>query len=256
MSFSRPRIHPDIRFAIARLKPVLPPGVKLYKVDILYRDATLLVLDTVKVTPGLLSLLGSRPKVKFKSRVCGGRLNGQAEFNRDGRPAGQAQAVDGHIAGIQLQRIAGLKRLGPHKVAGLLSAKFSYFGAGRNRSLTADLTVADSRLELADALFDQEILEFRKIDASLVLKNETLKLKKCRLQGNQLDAEISGTIGLDGHGGKGFLNLEGTVTPHHVFMAKMENSLPAGSLKGALTGDRAIGFKIGGTLDNPGLSLN
>lgn len=248
------QIHPDIRFAIAKLKPLLPPGVKLYQVNILYRGAPLLDLDTVKVTPDLLSLVGSRTKVKFTSRVYAGRLNGQAQLNPVGHPG--RQTVDCRMAGIELQRITALKRLIPQKISGLLAGEFTYRTADRTRSLTAHLTVTDSRLELADPLFNQQVLEFKAVDASVALKNETLTVKKCRLKGGQLDAEISGTIGLGDLGGQRALNLKGSVTPHHVLMAQIKNSLPAGLLKGVKTGRQAIGFKIGGTLDDPGLSLN
>ncbi len=248
------RMHPDIRFAIAKLKPLLPPGVKLYQVDILYRDAALLELETVNVIPRLLSVFGRRTKVKFSGSVYGGRLDGQAEFSRDNHPG--EQVVDGQIADLQLRRVVALEHLVPHKISGLLGGAFSYRHDGRNRSLTADMTVADSRLELADALFDQRVLAFKKIEVALVLENGTLTVRKCRLKGKQLDAEISGTIGLGGQRTRNFLNLKGSVTPHHVLMAKIENSLPAGLLKGVTTGGRAIGFKIGGTLDDPRPSLN
>ncbi len=248
------QIHPNIHVTIAKLEPVLPPGVKLYNVDIFYRDAALLNLDTVKATPGLLSLFGSRTILKFKSRAYAGWIDGRAEFNRHSRPGGAT--VDGRISGIELQRIAALNRLAAHNISGLLAGEFTYSGTGRNGSLSAHLSLADSRVELAAALFGQEFFEFKDVDASLVLKNGALAVQKCRLKGNQLDAEISGTIGLRGSRGQNPLNFTGSVTPHHVFMAQIENSIPAGFLKGANAGRRAIGFKIGGTLNDPGLSLN
>jgi hypothetical protein len=52
------------------------------------------------------------------------------------------------------------------------------------------------------------------------------------------------------------MNLAGSVTPHHVLLAKIEKSLPMELLRQQQSGKTAIAFKIDGTMDDPGISLN
>jgi hypothetical protein len=72
------------------------------------------------------------------------------------------------------------------------------------------------------------------------------------MKGNDMDAEVSGTIMLDAAQGKNALNLSGRVTPHPAFMAKVAGSLPPTLLQ-RRTG---IPFKVSGALNSPGLSFN
>jgi hypothetical protein len=99
-------------------------------------------------------------------------------------------------------------------------------------------------------------LEFRDIDADLMLKNDTLTIKQTNARGNQLDADLTGTIALTGQTGKNALNLTVSVTPHHLLLAKIEKTLPMDVLRKKKAGKAAISFKIDGTLDEPGFSLN
>jgi len=86
-----------------------------------------------------------------------------------------------------------------------------------------------------------------------MLKNDTLTIKHTSAKGNQMDADITGTIGFTG---KSALNLTVSVTPHHLLLAKIEKTLPMDFLRNKKAGKAAISFNIDGTLDEPGFSLN
>jgi hypothetical protein len=60
----------------------------------------------------------------------------------------------------------------------------------------------------------------------------------------------------NGDSAKSGLNLTGTVTPHHVFLAKIEKDIPLNLLRNKKSGQTAIKFRINGTLEDPGFSLN
>jgi len=248
------RVDPHIRFTVAELKPALPVGIKLDRVDILVRNVNLIDVDTVKIAPNLLSLFGSRCRIKFYSRACAGRLDGRAQFSHYGNGEEQTAAI--RIRDIQLHRIAALRLIEPRKVSGLLGGEISYRDDGARRSLTSHLTVTAGRVELPDAPFGQQFLEFNKLDIDLTLKESTLKVNYCRLRGRQLEAQVSGTIELNMQLGDSWLDLAGSVTPRHVLLAKIKANLPAGLMEIMQAGRRQIGFKIGGTLDDPVLSLN
>ena len=113
-----------------------------------------------------------------------------------------------------------------HKISGDLGGNFDYADTGPNRSLTGKLVLSDFRVELKTPVFNQKSLDFKNIDAELALSNRNLIIKQCNARGNQLDVNIRGSIALTGKPNKNALNLTGSMTPHHVLLAKIEKSLP------------------------------
>jgi type II secretion system protein N len=208
-------------------------------------------LDNLKIMPGILSLFSDKSTVNFKGRVNAGTFSGRAEIDDN---SGRLEVKgDGRISGIQVQGIPALQRLPADKIAGVLNGNFTYATAGPNRSLEGKLTLSQFRIELNKAVFTLKSLEFRDIDADLMLKNNTLTIKNTSAKGNQLDADLTGTIGLTG---KTALDLTVSVTPHHLLLAKIEKTLPMDFLRKKKAGNAAISFNIDGTLDEPGFSLN
>ena len=246
--------NPDVVVSIKRVSPILPPGIKLYDVGVSRQNVVLFGLDNIKLMPSLLSLFGTKTKVIFKGAGYAGRLNGKAEFG-DEKKAPEVK-IDGKISGVQVQKIPSLQRLSAHKISGLMGGNFAYTNTGPNRSLTGKLSMSNCRVELATPVFSQKSLDFRDIDADLLLNNRTLVIKRCTLKGNELDVSISGTIGLNSGAVRNALNLTGTLTPHHTLLAKIEKNLPPNFLKNIKAGKKEISFKIGGTLQDPGFLLN
>jgi hypothetical protein len=95
------------------------------------------------------------------------------------------------------------------------------------------------------------------VDAKLALQNQTLVVNGFKATGNQLDIKVAGRINLNSGGSApNMLNLSGTVTPHHKFLANIEKDFPVDFLRNNKSGTTAIPFKIGGSLDDPEFSLN
>ena len=243
--------NPDISVTIDRINPVFPPGINLHDVGIVHKNEALIDLDSLKIMPAVLSLFSDKSTVNFKGRVNAGTFSGRAEIGDTS--GGQEIKCDGRISGIQVQGIPALQRLPADKISGLLNGNFTYANAGPNRSLEGKLTLSQCRIELTEAVFNLKSLEFKDIDADLMLKNDTLTIKHTRAKGNQLDADLTGTIGLTGNNA---LNLTVSVTPHHLLLAKIEKTLPMDFLRKKKAGKAGIEFKIDGTLDEPGFSLN
>ena len=246
--------NPDITVTIDHVSPVIPPGINLHDVGIIHHNKALVDLDNLKIMPGILSLFSDKSTVNFKGRINAGTFSGRAEIDDN---SGRLEVKgDGRISGIQVQGIPALQRLPADKIAGVLNGNFTYATAGPNRSLEGKLTLSQFRIELNKAVFNLKSLEFRDIDADLMLKNDILTIKNTSARGNQLDADLTGTIGLTGNTGENELDLTVSVTPHHLLLAKIEKTLPMDFLRGKKAGKSAISFNIDGTLDEPGFSLN
>jgi type II secretion system protein N len=248
------RGNPDISITIDHVSPVLPPGIKLHDVDIAKRSRALVALDSVKITPGLLSFFSSTKTARFRGRINGGTVNGWAEV--DSRNNQHAEKIEGTISGVQVQKIPALKHLGAYKISGILGGNFIIGVTGSRRSMTGKLTLVDGRIDFDQPIIGQSSLRFKNITADLVLNKGNLVIQKFSARGNQLSADISGTIALNRSGGGNALNLNGSVTPHHGFLAKIENSVPADLLQQQRTGKTTISFIIGGTLEAPDFRLD
>ena len=246
--------NPDVKVTIDRISPVLPPGIKLQAVEITHRNMVLMEVNSLKVMPGLGSLFSNTTTLNFKGQVYEGTLSGRAEIND---PKGGGLKIDGNIAGVQVQEISALQQWSEHDIAGRLGGNFVYSAEKTTPKLTGKLTMSACRLELADAIFNQDTFEFKKVDADLVLQNRNLVINGFSATGSQLDLKIVGRIKINkSDSAKHALNLTGTVTPHHVFLAKIEKDIPVNLLRNKKSGQTAIKFKINGTLGDPEFSLN
>ncbi len=246
--------HPGISVTIDHVSPVLPPGIKLHDVGIARDNRALIDLESVKIMPGLLSLFSSTKTARFRGRVNTGTVHGWAEI--DSRSDQRSEKIEGTLSGIQVQGIPALKRLTTHKISGKLGGDFMIAGTGPNRSVTGKLTLSDCRIDFDQPLIGQSSLGFRNIDADLVLNKGTLIIKKCSARGDQLDADISGTIALNKDRRQNALNLKASVTPQHGFLAMIGNSIPADLLRHKKGGNTSISFVIEGTVEAPDFRLN
>jgi type II secretion system protein N len=248
------RGNPGVSVTIDRVSPVLPPGIKLHDVGIAHGNRAIVDLDSLKITPGLLSFFSNTKTARFKGRVNGGTVNGWAEV--DSSKNQPAEKIEGTISGIQVQGVPALKHLSAYKISGNLGGDFTIGGAGPRRSMTGKLTLSDCRIDFDQPIIGQSSLSFKNINAELVLNKGTLVIKKFSARGNQLNADISGTIALNRSGRGNALNLNGSVTPHHGFLAKIGNSIPADLLQQKKAGKTTISFIIGGTVEVPEFRLN
>jgi type II secretion system protein N len=245
----------DVTVKIGRMKPILPPGVTLQDVVIAKQSMTLANLASLKIMPELRSLFSDKSAVDFKGQVYQGRLSGRAELG--GGRQDNGVKIDANVAGIQLQQIPMLKQLSDHEISGGLDGTFTYADRKPNRLLSGNLTLSNCRIILATPVFNQKSFDFKNIEANLTLQNNRLIIKKLNAKGNQLDLDLVGNVDLNGADpAENRLNLTGTVTPHHVFLAKIENEIPVDLLRSKKAGRTAISFRVDGTMDEPGFSLN
>jgi type II secretion system protein N len=238
---------PGLSVAVADVRPSPPAGVSLWGVRVSRGDRILAVLDRVRVQPELMSILQPRTIYEFDGSTGSGEVSGRAEIDSAGpKPTASLNA---RIGGVLLQQVPGLQELYGSRLFGRLDGTLTVSNAG---AVAGKLTVADAQLELAVPVFNQKKFTFRTADADITFQNGTLLLRNGRLKGNELDAEIAGTIVLGASPGAGTLSLSGRLTPHPAFMAQAEGSLPANWLRRRT----AIPFRVTGPLEAPGISLN
>ena len=249
------QVNSDVAVAVDRISPVMPPGIKLHGIHISQQNTALFEVESLKIMPALGSLFSDTTAIDFKGRLYEGTLSGRAEISAV--PEGGGIKIEGNFSGVQVQQISALQQMSDHGISGGLGGNIVYANGKTSAKLSGTLNMTNCRLELAAAIFNQDRFEFKNIDTDLALQKRTLVINGFKATGNQLDLNIAGRVKLNiGDPAKNALNLTGTVTPHHVFMAKIEKDIPIHLLSKKKSGQRAISFKIDGTMDDPGFSLN
>jgi type II secretion system protein N len=254
ISYQLNKVSPKTRVTIAHVTPALPPGIRLYDVDLYHLEHVLGSIEKIKIVPEVLSLFRSKIRLAFNGEAYGGHLSGNAEIVSNSPM--QQVLVDTTLTGIQVKDIDAIQNMSEHKLSGTLDGKLAYKSGARNQTLQGNLILSDCKLEFAAPLFDQGFLTFRDVKADLMLNNQRLDIQKCVLEGNQMNASISGSVTFNHRTGKNVLDLRGTIKPHHVFLAQIEKSLPVSLLKKGKSGDQGFAFKIKGTSDAPEFSFN
>jgi type II secretion system protein N len=247
------KTYPGINISVDHVKPAFPPGLRLYNVNFYHTHDLLFRMEQIKIAPGLLSLFRSKIVFFFKGSAYTGILEGKGEFTKNR----QEVMIDGKLFGIRIKEISAIKDFIGRNISGVLDGNFTYQNKkGSGDNLKAELIISNGQLELLTPLFQLENLPFKKITAELAMKNMNLNIKKCIINGDQMDGSISGSVTLKNIPGQSYLKLSGTIKPHPLFLEKLGNDLSANLLPKKIFGKNGIHIRIYGTLDNPRFFLN
>jgi len=245
---------PDINITINDIKPAFPPGLTLYKIDLYHQENLIFLMDKIRITPGLLSLI--RPELTFflKGKAYGGTIQGKLEIAK--KELEPRVMIDGHLSGIQTQNISVLKKLTGRKLGGILGGRISYVNQKSSwGTLNAQLSLSDCIVELLTPVFNLTSFTFEKVDIEAVVNNQNVHVKQCVLKGTQMDGNISGSITLKQPWGKSIVRLGGTIKPHPSFLATLGKDLPAEVLPKKLFSKNGLPMRFSGTLDEPNFSF-
>jgi type II secretion system protein N len=247
------KTYPGINIALDHVKPAFPPGLRLYNVNFYHAHDPLFRMEQIKISPGLLSLFGSKINFSFKGSAYTGILEGKGEFTKNTPEV----MIDGTLSGIRIKEISAIKDFIGRNISGVLDGNFRYRNKKESgNNLKAQLIISNGQLEMVTPLLQLESLAFNKITAELAMKNMNLNIKKCIINGDQMDGSISGSVTLKNPPGQSYLKLSGTIKPHPLFLEKLGNDLQANLLPKKIFGKNGVHIRIYGTLDTPRLFLN
>jgi len=250
-------INPDLSISIDNINPVFPPGVRLNTVSFYYIRSLFLDAETIKIVPRIFSVFSSKTAFSFKSAAYDGIINGKATI---GSNAGQIK-IDADLSGIQIKDIPAIKNLvgiekEKYKVSGILDGEVTYSNnKGSDRVMGAKLDISDCRVKLKEPVFNHENFTFSKIEADLATVKKRLQIKSCTIEGDKVNASLSGTIVTKKNLGSSVLNLKGKIKLKPLFFGNMKKNLLSSIFPEKMSGNSSFSFKIGGTVDNPEFTL-
>lgn len=251
------RAFPPAQVTIGRagLESAFPPGIRFEQIDIVYLGKSVLLADTVKLWPSLVSLLGNTRHMAFEGAAAKGGFKGTADVPGS-RHTGELK-VDVDLENIRLDDVPGISQLIKREVAGSLEGSVSFttraIGAAGNGK--AHLVLSDCRIQLQSPMIPLDSVAFNTIEADISIAADRLDIKRCDLKGNQMDADFTGSIVMANPPGKSVLNLRGTVNPHPILLAGIRSFLSVDSLTGGRQSGGGISVRIVGTVDSPGVTF-
>ena len=250
-------INPDLSISINNINPVFPPGVRLNTVSFYYIRSLLLDAETIKIVPRIFSVFSSKTAFSFKSVAYDGIINGKAII---GSNAGHIN-VDANLSGIQIKDIPAIQipdgiEKEKYKITGILDGKVTYSNnKGSDRVMGAKLDVSDCRIKFKEPVFNHENFTFSKIEADLAAIKKRLQIKSCTIEGDKVNASLSGSIVTKKNLGSSVLNLKGKIKLKPSFFGNMQKNLLANIFPKKMSGNGSFSFKIGGTFNNPEFTL-
>jgi type II secretion system protein N len=247
------RVHPDLAVEIGRVKPGFPPGLRLYDISVYHLGQTLAEMVYLKISPDILSLFLATTQLSFSGNGYGGSFEGRVDLIKDS--ANRVLEVDADLAGIQMKQLEALRALTTHKISGNLDGTLTFKTKAPLQGLNGDLILTDGEIEFSPPILNQKMLSFNTIEAELALNNGSLTIHRCQIEGNQLAADITGSIKFGGRSAKQNLNLSGIINPHAELLARLGKNLPQ-LLAGRNSDSQGFPFKITGTMDSPEYSFN
>ena len=244
--------NPNLTVNISRVKPAFPPGLKLYEISVNHRGQAVADLDNMKISPDILSLFTDTTHLSFKGNGYGGTFKGRVNISK--ASASREVKLDADFGGIRVDQLEVLDTVTPHKLSGNLDGTLEFKDAAPHQALSGDLVLTDGQIEFSPPILNQNVITFDTIEAELIVNGRMLTINRCELLGNQLDADVSGSIKFSGHSARKILNISGTVKPHEALLAKLGNNFPQ-ILKGSKISGQGFPFKIRGPMDSPQYSF-
>jgi len=237
------RINPALRVTAANAGLMLPPGVRLQRVQVDHDNAPLLFADDLVILPHLRTLLSDRKLYSFRMKTHEGDVTGTAEIDGNGQVT-----IDAVVAGLRLSSIPLLKRLSANHIEGILDGNFAYIAGGsKPEALNITLDINDMAVTLKAPLFTFDRVRFDKVHADAVLRNQRLEITRVALTGDQIEGHLAGSASLNTDLMRSIVNLNGTVMPQKQFL---ENSgfQVSGSILAGLKAGGGIPVRISGPL--------
>ncbi len=244
---------PGVEISMDRLSPRLPAGATLENVRFEYERQLLLTAEYTKISARPLTLISGKKAFSYLLSTSGGEVKGRAILINDA--VGPGVDLKARFNAIQLQEIPAIEAFSGYRVEGILDGIINVNGSDRNGAAQTAFTVSECAINLAQPLLGLEKLNFQLIEVELAMNGQRVVVKKCNLNGEEVDGRITGSLTVRNPYGQTRLNLSGVLKPQPAFSAKLSKKIPTVLLSGTNIQRKGIPFKITGTIDRPGYSL-
>ena len=195
-------LNPDAMVLIDSVKPAIPPGINFKNVKLGFRDnpAATIYVDTFTLKPAWLSLFKGQTTFVLTAKTYGGSVEAQAATK-------QFLAADGpidgklNLDGIDIASIGYLRERLGRQISGNLKGTMTFSGtilSPASGVSTFEFTLVDGSYRFQESIMGMDRLEFKKVEASIGMKNGVLTVNRLKLAGDKINGTLSGNIVLNG----------------------------------------------------------
>ena len=250
------KANPDLSIIINNIKPSFPPGLKLIDVSLYDKNDLLFKSEEIKIVPGLFSMAKKKKKFYFKSKAFGGVVKGNGFVSGD--TSGGVVNIDADFKDILIDEIPAVQNFSGFHITGSVDGKVLYKNESKSGdTLNSFFNLTGCRVEFAPDFFKLEDgLIFDYIKGELSFSNRRLEIEKCDLNGPQENGTITGSVIVNDPASMSILDINGTIGPEGSFLSNVGMGVPLGIFLKGKSGEKSIPFRIYGTFDKPGFSLN
>lgn len=229
--------YPGLGLSIGATRPTIPPGVVFENVTAAPdgRPEASLQLNTLKVRPGGLALLGGKLSLIMTAEGYGGRAAGSIDFSRLLSLKGPVTAGM-TLQDVRIEKCTWLRDALAHTVTGTLKGAISFTGVAETLKTgtgTIDFTVTGGSYHLLESFLGIEKIDFSKLEGKASIRNGALKITQLTMTGEKLRGSLKGDILLADDFRDSRIDMNGTIDI---------------SMQGI---NRRVTLNIGGTLGNP-----
>jgi len=242
-------VDPRVSLEIDRIKPVIPPGLKLEPLSARYADMPILRMNFLKIRPSLFNIFSSSSRYAYRGEIGSGHLKGRTvTVVKNNRPQSKITVT---LNRVPLNYLEILQQWKGIKADGELDADIVFDTAKGGGTADVDLEISPARIAFDPPLMDVAALDFSQLKGRLMVTRRMLQIKNCDAVGNQIDGKLTGTIVLREPFEESRMSLSLTVKPRQAFLSDHKNDMIGGLLSPADAQKRGLVFRITGTLNNP-----
>lgn len=246
-------VDPSLSMQAQRMRPALPPGLKMSGVTLTGDGTPLARVDVTRVYPDLMALLKGTRQVRFQANLADGTITGRADIGSPG--PGQRLRVEADLNQIRLDRIDVVQAAERFSLSGFLSGRIVHEGSAAMGLTNGALTMTELRIRLKEPFFGIRDLLMNQTDASFSVNDRNLRLDNLAFDGPLLQGQISGSVELRQPLGLSRLNLSGNAKPRPELFAQLPATLPREWVNPRTLATRGVAFRIRGSIENPDFSM-
>jgi type II secretion system protein N len=242
------------RISLGRVKPSLPPGLKMLGAEVLYSGQALVRCSVLTMAPKYLSFIRGRPSFSLKGRLHGGTLKGSLSFEKIAPPGDLKLEV--RLDDVATQKMMLVKLMTGQKISAKLNADIVYENGPAKNAANMNLALKDVDVALKAPVMGLKRLIYETVQADVTSIPGGLRIADVKAAGDQMESRLRGSVTFREPTEKSLLQMKGTVKFHLKTISKLDQRSAAGARAAMQSGDGSLPLTITGTLAEPRFKLN
>jgi type II secretion system protein N len=239
---------PGVELVVADARPALPAAVRFQDVEVRYQNQPVLRMEEARLSPDWQAMVKFDPAWHVQADVAGGRVQGTIRTKAAG--TFEDAALQGDLDRIDLSKLSGMQRLVDRRISGICSGTVSRPGGPPPSPTEVSLQLADASMEVRQPILQVKEIFLRSVQIDAALIGAAVQIRQCTFDGSEFDGRLAGRIDFENDFSASTVELEGSVIPHAVLLARLKRVLPAQIMaKRGKNGEFA--FLLSGSIKNP-----